>query len=338
MKIKQLATMLLVSSTFAACGGGGSGSSSGNTTAPSNSIGSLSLLEAKGDGGGGYNNYVSASGATQTAQLTAINHDAFNKLLLFSIFESDDKGDGYVLRPDTALAEPEKPTHSLMPDAVKDEIIQVMEKYVAQQRAQDRPINSGTIACPYGGHIVISGDLNDSTNTGTLNVNYTNCETYFYLKNGLSTVTLNKLEPTSGIFLDYAIGYQDLSVDTAWNAFVYTGSQFVVRTMTNNRITKIVTSSNLQRKDQKAGDAVSIDLTINTRDQTAQAITGSLCHGVYGCVDVSTRIGFSNRLQQGEINLVGAGNSTIQLYYSGGKLHTRLDGNGTGNYGVPYLL
>ncbi|SEB04779.1 MAG: hypothetical protein QJT81_04120 [Candidatus Thiothrix putei] len=335
MKMKQWTTVLLVSSALAACGGG---SSVGSTAAPSNSMGPLSLLEAKGDGGGGYNNYVSASGATQMAQLTAINHTAFVELLLFSIFESDDKGDGYVFRSDTDLTAPEKPTTSLMPDAVKDEIVQLMEQYVAQQRTQARPVNSGTIACPYGGYFVVSGDLNDSTNTGTLNVNYTNCETYLYLKNGLSTLTLNKLEPTNNVFLDYAIAYKDLSVDTAWNAFVYTGSQFVVKTMTNNRVTKIVTSSNLQRKDQKAGDAVSIDLTVNSRDQTAQAITGKLCHGVYGCVDVSTRIGFSNRLQQGEINLVGAGGSTIQLYYSGGKLHTRLDGNGTGNYGAPYLV
>lgn len=127
-------------------------------------------------------------------------------------------------------------------------------------------------------------------------------------------------------------------METALHYFVYTGSQHVVRTLINGDYTKVLVETDLKRDDQ-AG-FIYVDNTKNTAGLSGQSITGRLCHGNHGCLEVSTRVPFNLVQHTGEINMTGANNSSIQLFYDPRTTTamTRIDGYGNGAYSAPVTV
>ncbi|MEZ5453186.1 MAG: hypothetical protein R3E93_10310 [Thiothrix sp.] len=332
MRSMKWMMVALLGSTLAACGSGGSSTASSGG----------SILAARS----GLAAYSEAQGATDLAPVSTTNHAAFVELFLFSVIESDDKAAGYVFRPDDFTP----PTvggdgnllapKALSPDAVTEDIIAQLGGDGSKKDVQARYDNTGTIPCANGGNIIITGDLDTNSTAGTLNVQYTNCitESGLFRKQGVSKVYIAKRDPTTGTFLDFTVDYEGLSVETSWNYFVYTGSQHVVRTLTNGDYTKVLVETDLKRDDQ-AG-FLYLDNTRNDIDLRGQSITGRLCHGNHGCVEVSTKVPFKDSSRTGEINMVGANNSSIQLFYDKltRTLQSRIDGYGNGAYGAPILV
>lgn len=336
MNAKKLMTVALLSSALTACGGGGGGST----------VGSTSLTGGAGiNARAGFDAYVDQKGETDLAALTTENHASFVYMLLFSVIESDTKAAGYVWRSEDVV-QPEIgmdgsiiTPKELKSDAVGDEVVALLEEITADKDTLARYDNQGTRLCPYGGNVVITGDVDDSTSVGTYTAQYTDC----YLnsgtirKQGTAELIVTKRDPTKGIYLDYTLSYKGLTVmfPASGNYFVYTGTQQVTRTLINGDYVKSVVDTSLKRDDQ-AGD-IYLDDTKNTMSLKGQSISGKICIGRFGCVDISTKEEFNTHRAQGDITLTGANNSKIHLYYDDrtGDLHTRIDGSGTGAYGPP---
>jgi hypothetical protein len=337
MKTIKLTLATVLVGSLVACGGGG------DTAAGNASTGTINFAAHSG-----LNAYTAAQGVSDLAPLTTTNHADFVYLLLFSVIESDSKAAGYVWRSDNAvqpgtgmdgrIVAPK----ALGPDTVSDEIVNLLEEATAHKPGQARYDNSGTISCPGGGNVVIAGDVDSSTSAGVLTAQYTDCydASGSIRKQGVATVSVTKRDPTNGTYVDYTVDYNGLTVEFSSTGayFVYTGSQHTVRTLINGDYVKAVVDTDLKRDDQ-AG-FVYLDATQNTLSLQGQSLSGKLCHGNYGCVNVSTKVLFNIRARTGEINMTGANNSSIQLYYdkATGNLNTRIDGSGTGAYGAPLLV
>lgn len=335
MKAANWMVMTALGCSLAACGGGGT--STGTTGVASSNFAARS----------GLSSYKEAKLEEGTAALSTANHMAFIDLLAYSVIESNEKADGYVLgnvwRPVSDSAVPTvrvdgsiTPPKELSPDVVGNGMITMLET-ASKAKARAQYGNSGTMDCAGGGNVVVTGTLDTNTTQGELNVQYSSCidRSGYFRRQGVATVFVNARDATNGTFTDFTINYDGLSVETPWNYFVYTGSQHVVRTLINGDYKKSLVETDLKRDDQNT--YTYLDSTQNTVSGQGQSISGRLCHGNYGCVEVSTAIPFNFSARTGEINLKGANNSTIQLFYDKGALSTRLSGDGKA-YGAPIPL
>lgn len=273
---------------------------------------------------------------SKTAYLTAINQTDFTHLLVFSVLESDASGDGYIVQNRSKISSGtnENTTNGINAVSLRQEIMTLAKQAAAYtESAQTRPQNV-TLNCPDGGDITITGDLNSSTRIGVLQATYNDCQKGIVTKRGGTTIQLDKIDATYGVFTDYTIQYNGLSVITPGQYYVYTGSQDTVRTLTNGKITEYVVTSDLERVDMTA-NRTSLDRTVNTTTISGQKITGKLCDSLYGCVDLSTKIPFNLRWDEGEATMKGLFGSSIQVYYAKGLLYSRVDSSGHGTYGIP---
>jgi hypothetical protein len=334
MKTAQFPLAAVLACSLAACGGGGGGVG----VAGGQVLAARSGLEA----------YTADQGMTDLAPISTTNHAAFVDLFRLSVLESTDRASDYVFRPDEDA--PPKvgadgnivASHELGPDTVSNDIIGQAESVVGRKGVQARSVydNTGTIPCAGGGNMVITGDLDTNSTAGLLKVQYSNCitESGMFRKQGVTTVQIAKRDPTTGTFVDFTLNYEGLSVETSWNYFVYTGSQHVVKGLTNGDYTKVLVETDLKRDDLVG--YLYLDATRNDIDLRGQSITGRLCHGNHGCVNVSTKVPFNINSRLGEVNMVGANNSSIQIFYDKltRTLQTRIDGHGNGAYSSPVLV
>lgn len=325
-------TVTLLSSVLVACGGGGGGgTTTGSGTASSGGVSFSSSMAARL----GSKAYTESQGNTELAPISTTNAAQFIFLFLFSIYESDLKALGYVYRPSEAGLPPD----DISSDAVSDDIVADFEKINNKQSSQERSAydNTGSIACDISGSMFISGTIDTNTSRGTRKVSYSDCvnEPGLFRKQGVVTIDVAARDGTTGTYTDYTVNFQGLSVSTNANYFVYTGLQHVTRGLINGDWIKVLVETDLKRDDQ-AG-YIYLDSTRNDIDLRGRSVSGQLCHGNYGCVNVSTTVPYNVDYASGEINMVGASNSVLQLYYNKptGELFAHIDGNGSGVWGNP---
>jgi hypothetical protein len=332
MNASKLMTIAVLGCSLAACGGGGSSTTAGSTSTSSSSFAARGL---------GYNTYVAKSGVVDTALLADTNHLYFARLLLAATEESNNIGLGYVWRSQNSDAQPTSATpnpSTASAGAIHKEIIALVEKAVAarntrQAQARATEYLNETLNCENGGTVTVQGDLDNTTLLGNLSLTYNECYIGYVRKQGLATLALNSRDTTTHLFTDYILEYHDLTVEVPWAYFLYTGTQHAIRTLTNGKLTKFVVTSDLKRLDQWT-DRHSLDMTENTSTLSGLQVTGQLCDGPYGCVDVSTKQAF-NPQGAGEVVLKGINNSSSQVYFSNGVLVSRVDSEGDGTYGQP---
>ncbi len=317
MKTQNVLIAGLVALALTACGGASSGTSKTGT--------GLSTPVA-GAGGGGTNKYSGESGALDLALLTSANKRDFVDLLVYS----DDEAffNGRILGRNSQVAEGK--FSGVLPKAVMKDLVALADQAVEAERnnAEARAYNS-TYYCEDGGSYNMYGDLDNSTLQGTLDILFTNCKVGNVIKQGRATITVNKI--SSDRFVDYTIGYDGLSVYKYEQLMVYTGSQHLVKTLTNGILTKFVMTSDLYRLNQ-FDNVFSLDQTENTYSVSGTQIAGKLCHGAYGCVNITTRIPFNGNV--GELTMAGVNNSKILVYVAQNVLVYRLD-EGDGAYQPP---
>ncbi|MEN9501343.1 MAG: hypothetical protein RI964_628 [Pseudomonadota bacterium] len=320
MKAQNILITGLVAVALTGCGGGSS------NTAKTN-LGGNSLVA--GDGGGGVNKYTSEAGSTDLALLTSVNQRDFMDLLVYS--DSEAFYNSFIL-PRGENKNTSKAVSGMLAKDLMKELVKIGDDAVAAKRSNSaaRAYNS-TYNCDDGGSLNIYGDLDNSTLQGTLNIMYTACQVGDVMKQGNATVTVNKI--SSDHFVDYSIGYDGLTVYKLDQLMLYTGSQHVVRTLTNGILTKFVMTSDLYRLNQYA-NITSLDQTENTYSVSGYQFAGKLCHGAYGCVSITTRIPFKSGI--GELTMAGSNNSKLLVYIAQGDLVSRLD-EGDGAYQPPVI-
>ena len=342
MNGKNWMSIVLLSSVLAACGGGG------GSTAGTNSVATGGGNFAARSSGIVY--YEQAQGSLDAAPISTTNHAAFVDFYIFSVIESLEKAQDYVLRPtDTVLPAVGAdgrwlPPAALSPGQLSEDVVTELEQDIVKkssQAARSNYGNSGTIPCVGGGNMVLTGNIDTNSTEGTIKAQYTDCinEDGTLRRQGIATVDVIKRDPTNGIFVDFIVNYERLSIASAWgHYFVYEGSQHVTKTLVNGDYRKSFIDTDLERDDEAS--YIYLDYTKNTVDAKGLSSAGRICHGNYGCVDIETTIPLSFERGVGEINMKGANNSSIQLYYDKitRTLHTRIDGHGNGAFGAPIAV
>lgn len=320
MNIKHWISLALLSSTLVACGGGG---------ASSNSAGNNGMVNAASRAeNSGLTLYTDSAGAINEAVLTALNQNDFVRLLVNSTWESDYIGIAFRSGSDSD-ADNDATANSAA--IVHNDLLDIAEDYwSAKQRTQQARALNVSGRCTKGS-LTLSGELNDSTGAGFLDVTYNDCQVGNTIKRGNGRITVNKIDASYARLTDYIIEYKELSVVTVNRLYLYTGTQHAIRTLTNGILTKYVITSDLHRLDQ-THNRISVDNTVNTGTASGQQLSGQLCDGPYGCVRLTTRIPF--RGSEGELTMEGVINSKIQVYIAGGRLTSRVD-EGNGRYGPP---
>ncbi|EIJ34409.1 hypothetical protein [Thiothrix nivea] len=331
MRSMKWMVVALLGSTLAACGGGGSSGSAVNARAMLNPEAGSSYNRSLPDAGGGDATYVGTGGNYNAAQLSELNRPNFTLLLIQSMVEANILGNTFQ-RPDTSTGSASGTTVGDI-RKMEEAVVAEAERSFATNPYQARPV-SETVGCYGGGNLTITGDLDNSTGTGTLDVNYGDCIVGNILVRGIGKLVINAKNLTYDKFSDFTFQYNDLSIYN-WETnelHLYTGARQVTKTIVNGITTDFKVQSDLHRLNHDT-QLHTYDGTLYQAARSGEQIKGTMCDNVHGCVEVSTRIQVPADASQGEITMTGLNNSAIRIRVYNGGLYAEVDGEGDGSYG-----
>lgn len=297
--------MLASFSLFSACGGGGSGSSTSSSTNNTNTL--------------------AYTGNTASAAITTSNQKTLVSALLISALDVTTLANeaGAVARGNDSLA--------VTPLRMKNFYQQLVSATDAQlSNAQARNINL-TQNCTAGGTLQVAGSLDDSTSLGTLQFTFTQCNTGDALVNGTGALTLNQVDMNLRQVTAFTFTANSLSETIGSSTYSIGGNLQYSKNTTTGAEQGI---SNIVRKTSAGKQSLDVDLTFVT-DSTGDSVTGKLCEGANGCVNVVTPepyVTVNGVLTQGKIMMTGTNASKLKLYSVSNVLWMDLDANGDGEY------
>lgn len=337
MTIKKWVILALLGSMLTACGGGGSGVTSTASTANKlNAASGEAYNRSLPDAGGGEAAYVATGANYGTAQLSELNRSNFTALLIQSIIESYILGNAFNRPNDSNRTASSTGSGGI--NKIEKAIVAAAEQKYSNKLYQAKPISS-TEACDDGGSFTLTGDLNDNTGVGTLDVNYGDCVMGNVIARGNGKLVINAKNLTYDKFSDFTFQYNDLylyNINTN-ELLLYTGSRQVNKTIINGLTVDFKVQSNLQRLNHDT-NMQTYDGTLYQIARSGEQISGVMCDNIHGCIDVSTRILLTSDWGNGEITMIGVNKSAIRVRVYGGGLYSEVDGEGDGSYGQTVLI
>ena len=206
-----------------------------------------------------------------------------------------------------------------------DSLDKILDRYVDSSRYQARNVDLNE-ACTNGGSISVSGSLSDTTNTGTLNLNSNQCNEDGVITNGVGSLIVHSFDTNMQQITDFTL--------TTNSSFTYDGVTYTEtgeQRFTYNPYSDYLTAvSNLTRKSASQ-QFLDNNLMLVVND-LGMSLSGQLCEGSNGCVNLSTPQPLNSSGTAGEVILTGAGNSKIRYYFVGTASWVGVDMNGDGVY------
>lgn len=281
-------------------------------------LSSLLTLTACGGGGGSSNGGGSTptyTGSRSTASLTTSNAPTFVSLAE-SAYDINGISGGLLRNAEQTANENKLPAKTVLLNIVSDQ--------VKQNRYQARTINLSK-PCLLSGTLTTTGELNDTSNTGTLSLTFNNCAEAEGTLNG--TVSAN----VTGYSLIYdeitamTVSINSLSFTSAGQSMTLTGTQQITRAIPSSASTVI---SNLLSIYSDGIQILEEGLTVAQNNNGESTFTGKICHSTQGCVTLTTLQSFTfiyDYPYTGVLTLNGL-NSKIKIDFTYGEI--RLDSDG----------
>ena len=169
-------------------------------------------------------------------------------------------------------------------------------------------------SCPYGGSVPVTGDLDEATLTGTLYMNFTDCNDGETAMNGLVTLVIYQYNQNYQSMEHFSVSYEDLYVESTQGTYTTSASGVAVVDFINQTVTSTQTAhSRFADKEILFEDYVTVQNSLG--DYT---IEGKLYLSDHGYVYVSTTAPFGPNSNRGYPEyggpLVFAGaNQTVNL-------------------------
>ncbi|MDQ5768516.1 PKD domain-containing protein [Thiothrix subterranea] len=219
---------------------------------------------------------------------------------------------------------------------------------ITAQGYQARGVNSSD-TCPGGGTATVTGDVDDTTFTGTLQVLYNQCKSENVVTNGSAMLVIHAFNIAYRTPTSYTVSMKGLSVRVDDAPYTITGTLRTDLNLATGQSTLLMNQYqlNLGKGNQKQQLAEAVKMNVDSSGYTD--ITGKFCEGVQGCVTASTlkplMFAADGVPLSGELALTGAASSNVQVIAQGydtatppqRKLQVNLDSNGDGVYESPSI-
>jgi hypothetical protein len=317
MYLNKFFPLVLASAVLTACGGGGSDSSNNNVNTNANTSTAASASSAY-------------TGKRDTAQLVAANQGNFVLLLLEAIGSAQS-----VVNVTGSLPVGARGENAGSP---MDAVQQLQQKVVGMAKQQfgqnlyQAKTYSGTEACPGGGTATVSGALDDTRYTGTLNFMFSACNLggSSGVVSGSASLLISATDVPAQEFTDFTLTFNATSVTVGNSVYTETGAKRVIKNLASASAQVISNWHSLNGNVQSWENNVKTNFT-----STGDTISGTLCDGVYGCVSLATAIPYREIAAvpvAGDMLMTGV-NSKLRVYINAsGVPYADLDTNGDGTY------
>lgn len=273
-------------------------------------------LTACGGGGGS-----STSSTSTMARLTTANALTFANIVDLSYYTSN-----------ASLSFLSRTTNENPQDGNKLQKVTKMLSELAIKKLGSNAYQARTIdsidACSGGGSIAATGNVDDTTSTGTLAFTLNYCVEDGLTMNGKATVNISTNTSTQFVA---TITYNNLSVDDSYDVVVMKGTQNINATSNQYTVT-----SNLSFT-LNATEQVEQKQLVVTENSSGTTASGTLCLSGEGCVTLETKTPVEFEYYgpySGEIVLHGT-NSNLQILIINGVASVNLDADGDGTFETP---
>ena len=334
MKTTHILPALVAGTLLTACGGGTTTSSSttGGTTTPPTSGMDTTLADA---------NSV-YTGSRSLALLNTANSMAFVNLVL----GTENINDNITAPQRPADASTSAATSTAQANLLQSQRIlsSLAAQHIAAQRYQARAVNESE-ACPNGGTATLTGNVDDATFTGTLQVTYNQCKSENVVTNGSALLVVHAVNVAYATPTSYTLSMKGVGVRVDDVPYTATGTLRTDLNVATGQSTLLVNQYQRNLSTGKQQLAETVKMVVESSGYTD--INGKFCEGVQGCVTASTVKAFMFAADgvpiEGELALTGAANSKVQVIAQGydtstppqRKLQVNLDSNGDGVYESP---
>lgn len=197
------------------------------------------------------------------------------------------------------------------------------------------------ISCVSGGTIRINGSLTEILNTGkgTIQVIENQCNNSGNISSGTKTIKIDRFDIATKKIINYTITYNNFIETYKGQTTTTDGTRNIV----NGSSYTEITSTASQKISSSSGSAQILENGLKLRATNPSSstvdisLTGQMCEGINGCVNISTPVPFLSYLnassyEQGQSILTGYANSKTRLETVGGINWISLDANGDGVY------
>lgn len=333
MKTNHILPALVAGTLLSACGGGTTTSSSttgGTSTTVTTSTSNTTLADASSV----------YTGSRSLALLDTTNSMAFVNLVLGT--ENINDNITAPQRPaDDSAASNTAQASLLQPQQI---LSALAAQQIAAQRYQARSVSLSK-DCPGGGTAGVTGEVDDTTFTGTLQVTYSQCKSENVVTNGSAMLVVHAFNVPSLTATSYTVSMKGLGIRVDDVPYTVTGT---LRTDLNLATGQSILLINQYQRNLSTGKqqlAENVKMLVENSGYTD--INGKFCEGVQGCVNANTVKPFMFAADgvplEGEILLNGAASSKVQVIAQGydtstppqRKLQVNLDANGDGVYESP---
>lgn len=319
MKIQTTLPFLMAGLLLAGCGGGGATT----TTSIANTV--------MVDTGSSY------TGSRNTALLTLLNNTEFVQLVL----GTESLNNHFAARSAPPTSATVASSQEATPFQAERLLIEMTAEHFNSTRYQARAVNE-VRNCLNGGTTTLSGNLNEQTLTGTLQITYNQCGDGNTSLNGTAVFVIHSFSTSQDQPIAFTISMNALEARINQTAYRMTGT---IRADLNTITGQTILTENLFRQDiNTAKQALVENVKIVEEVNGSIAISGKFCEGRHGCVTATTadNLLYSMRgdLLTGRLFLKGAAGSLLQISALEGSardggyslFQVMLDGNGDGVY------
>lgn len=254
---------------------------------------------------------------------------------------------------DNITAPPGTVVRSVKPDTLPANALQsqrilsaLAAQHITAQGYQARAVKESD-TCPDGGTATLTGEVDDTSFTGTLYVTYSQCKSENVVVNGSAMLVVHAFDTAYRTPTAYTVSMKGLGVQVDAAPYTVTGTLRTDVNPTTGESMLVVNQYqlNLGKGNQRQQLAEAVKMRVDSNGYTE--ITGKFCEGVQGCVTTSTqtplRFAADGVPLEGELVLSGAANSKVQILAQGydtstppqRKLQVNLDSNGDGVYESP---
>lgn len=335
METKHILPVLVAGTLLTACGGG---STTSSTTTGGTSTGIITTNNTNTTLADASSVYT---GSRALALLDTANSMAFVNLVLGTENINDN-----ITAPRPADASAPAVTNTAQANVLQSQRIlsALAAQHLAAQRYQARAVNESD-TCPGGGTASVTGEVDDTTFTGTLQVTYNQCKSENVVTNGTAMLVIHAVNILYAAPTSYTVSMKGLGIRVDDVPYTATGTLRTDLNVTTGQTTLLVNQyqRNLSTGKQQLAEAVK--MVVESSGYTD--INGKFCEGTQGCVTASTVKPFMFAADgvplEGELALNGAANSKVQVIAQGydtstppqRKLQVNLDSNGDGVYESP---
>lgn len=336
MKTTHILPVLVASTLLSACGGGGTTTSS--TTTGGTSTGTVT--------GGTTNTTLADASSVYTGSRSLALLDTVNSMAFVNLVLGTENINDNITAPRPANANAAIATDTAQANWLQSQHIlsALAAEHIAAQRYQARAVNkSGT--CPGGGSATLTGDVDDATLTGTLQVTYNQCKSENVITNGSAMLVTHAVNLPSLKATSYTVSMKGLGIRVDEVPYTATGTLRTDLNLATGQSTLLI--NQYQRNLSTGKQQLAENVTMLVENSGYTNISGKFCEGVQGCVNVTTVKPFMFAADgvplEGELALNGAANSKVQVLAQGydtstppqRNLQVNLDSNGDGVYESP---